>query len=125
MSVERSTGTAAALWEFYSGFGLPAYTVGTVPDSAQLPYITYSLVETEATESSTHYVQVWYRDTSNTALLATVDAIKEAIGQGVILDAGETQVTIRPGSPYVQLMVDEDPANRYAYINLQINCYHV
>ena len=71
--------TAKALYEFYSGFGLPAYTVSTVPDDAQLPYITYSLIETEPLESATHYAQVWYRDTSNAALLAKVDEIKAAL----------------------------------------------
>ena len=31
---------AAALKTFFSGFDLPAYTVDSVPDNAQLPYIT-------------------------------------------------------------------------------------
>ena len=116
--------TARALYEFWSNFGLPAYTVNTVPDEAQLPYITYSLVETEPTESATHYAQVWYRSTSNAALLAKVDEIKEAIGTGVVLQCDGGYVVIRPSTPFVQLGVDEEPANRYAYINLQINCYH-
>lgn len=119
------TDTARALYEFYSGFGLPAYSIGTIPDDVSLPYITYSLVETGALENATHYVQVWYRDTSNEDMLAVVDAIKEAIGQGIVLDAGETQIALRPSLPLVQLIVDQDPENRYAYINLQINCYHV
>ena len=116
--------TARALYEFWSGFGLPAYTVNTVPDDVVVPYITYSLIETEPLEPSTHYAQVWYRDTSNAAMLAKVDEIKLAIGNGVKIDCNGGYVVIRPASPYVQLMADIDPANRYAYINLQINCYH-
>lgn len=117
--------TARALYEFWSGFELPAYTVGTVPDEAQLPYITYSLSETEPLESSTHYAQVWYRDTSNSALLAKVDEIKAALGDGVRIACDGGYVVLRPSNPLVQLMVDANPENRYAYINLQINCYHV
>lgn len=117
--------TAQTLYQFWSSFGLPAYTVGTVPDEQQLPYITYSLVETEPLEPSTHYAQVWYRSTSNNALLAKVDEIKAVIGkEGVMLPCEGGLVSIRPASPFVQLMTDAQPEQRYAYINMQINCYH-
>lgn len=116
--------TAQALYKFWSGFGLPAYTVSTVPDEATLPYITYSLIETEPLEPETHYAQVWYRDTSNAALLGKVDEIKEAIGEGIVLECEGGYVVIRPSSPLVQLMADENPENRYAYFNLQLNCFH-
>lgn len=116
--------TAKALYEFWSGFGLPAYQTDSVPDNAVMPYITYSLVETEPLESASHYAQVWYRDTSNAALLAKVDVIKEIISNGVRIDCNGGCVVIRPSSPLVQFMVDADPANRYAYFNLQLNCYH-
>lgn len=117
--------TAAALYTFYSGFGLPAYAVGSVPETAVLPYITYSLVETDAGEAATHYAQVWYRSTSNAEILQKVDAIKTAIGQGVRLQCDGGCVVIRPQTPLVQMMTELDrPENRSAYINLQINCYH-
>ena len=117
--------TAQALYEFWSGFDLPAFTTMTVPDDAKVPYITYSLVESEPLESATHYAQVFYRATDNAALLNKVDQIKEAIGQGVNLPCTGGLVTIRPASPYVQIMTDAAPENRYAYINLQINSYHL
>lgn len=119
------TNTAQALYEFWSGFGLPAYTVGTVPDDATVPYITYSLTETEPLEAGTHYAQVWYRSTSNIQLLSKVDEIIRAVGNGVKIDCEGGYVSLRPASPYVQLMVDADPENRYAYFNFQINCYHL
>ena len=116
--------TAQALQEFWSGFGLPAATVWTVPDDWEPPYITYSLVESEPTEPVSGYAQVWYRDTGNAAMLAKVDEIKAAIGTGTRLKCDGGYVVLRPSTPYVQLMSDEDPTKRYAYINLQINCYH-
>lgn len=117
--------TARALYEFWSSFGLPAYTIGTVPDSQNLPYITYSLVETEPFESGSCYAQIWYRSTSNVDLIEKVDAVKDAIGTGVLIDCEGGKVALRPAEPFIQLMVDINPEQRYAYINLQINCYHL
>lgn len=118
--------TAQALYEFWSGFGLPAYTIGTVPDEqAGRPYITYSLPETEPLGQASHYAQVWYRDTSNTALLQKVDEIKAALKNGVLIRCEGGAVSLRPESPFAQLNVDIDPVNRYAYLSMQINCYHL
>lgn len=117
--------TAAALYGFWASFGLPAYTVGTVPSNQEFPYITYSLVETEPFESGTHYAQVFFRSTSNTELLTKVDEIKNAIGNGILIDCDGGKIAIRPANPFVQLMVDAVPEIRYAYINMQINCYHL
>lgn len=116
--------TAQALNEFWSGFGLPAYMVNTVPDDAVMPYITYSIAETEPLEASTHYAQVFYRSASNRELFAKVDEIKNAIGNGVRIDCVGGYVVIRPASPFIQITVDADPANRFAYISMQLNCYH-
>lgn len=122
--------TARALQEFWSGFGVPAYTADTVPDEqpdgtpTQPPYITYSLTESESLEAATHYAQVWFRGTGNQWILSKVDEIKAAIGDGVRIDCDGGCVVIRPSTPFVQLMVDAVPENRYAYINMQINCYH-
>lgn len=122
--------TARALNEFWSGFGLWAFTVNTVPDDGpdghplKPPYITYNLPETESLEPATHYAQVWYRDTSNAELLEKVDQIKEAIGTGIRLECDGGYVVLRPSTPYVQIETGDDPTIRYAYINLQINCYH-
>lgn len=117
--------TAGALDKFYNGFDIPAFTINTVPDDVDLPYITYSLVETEPLEPSTHYAQVWYRGTTNEQILRKVDQIKKAIGKMVLLDCDEGYVAIRPANPFVQLNVDETNGVRQAYINMQINCYHL
>lgn len=118
------TNTAEALYAFWHSFDLEAYTTTTIPDDVQTPYITYSLPESESLEPATHYAQVFYRSTSNADLLAKVDAIKEAIGDGIRLKCTGGYVVLRPATPYVQIMNDQNPENRYAYINLQINCYH-
>ena len=119
------TNTAQALYEFWSGFGIPAYTTGTIPEEVVTPYLTYSLVETEPYEPMQHIAQLWFRATDNAALLAMVDEIKAVIGTGIRLYCEGGSVTLRPDSPYVQLMTDENPEIRRAYINMQINCYHL
>ena len=118
------TNTATALYEFWSSFGIPAFTVDTVPVEQELPYITYSLPETPPLEPLTHYAQVWYRTTKNVELMATVDSIKQAFGtdRKVTLRCNGGYVVLR--DPTVQLQTDQNPENRYAYINMQINCYH-
>ena len=35
---------AAAIYQFWSGFGLTAYEENTVPEDAVFPYVTYQLV---------------------------------------------------------------------------------
>ena len=35
---------AAAIYQFWSGFGLTAYEENTVPNDAAFPYVTYQLV---------------------------------------------------------------------------------
>lgn len=35
---------AAALYQFFSGFDMPAYASTAVPEDAVLPYLTYDLI---------------------------------------------------------------------------------
>lgn len=79
---------------------------------------------TEPTEPASHYAQVWYRSTGYAGLLAKVDEIKAAIGTGAWLPCDGGLVVIRPETPLIQIMVDQEPDIRRAYINLQLNCYH-
>ena len=117
--------TEKALKGFFSGFGLPAYTIGTVPDDVELPYITYSAPEPEWHQKATMYAQVWDRTRSNTMIMQKADQITAEIGEGKIVplenDAG--YLVIWPESPLKQLMVDGD--TRSIYLNLSINAYHM
>lgn len=116
--------TAKALYDFLSGFGIPAYTVNTVPDDAQLPYLTYPLQEPEWNRKATFYLTIYYRhQTSNFESLAKADEIVAAIGEGKILPCDGGYIVLWPETPLVQ----ELPPNgdvRGAYVNLSINAYH-
>lgn len=112
---------AAALKTFFSGFDLPAYTEDTIPDDAQLPYITYPASIPEWNQKASMYAQVWYRTTTNTPVVRKADQITAAIGEGLRIALPDGYLVIWPESPLVQILVDED--TRRAYINLSINAY--
>ena len=115
---------AAALKTFFSGFGLPAYTVDSVPEDVQLPYIAYSLSAPEWNQKASMYVQVWDRTKSNAGIISKADQITAAIGSGGKLIAYEGgYLVIWPETPLVQIMTDGD--FRSAYINLSVSNYNI
>lgn len=115
--------TAAALKNFFSQFGLPAYTETTIPDEVELPYISYSLSEPEWNRKASMYAQVWDYGKSNSLILQKADEITAAIGEGKVIDlSGVGYLVIWPETPLIQLMVDGE--YRSAYINLSVNAYH-
>lgn len=118
--------TSIALFEFYSGFGLPAYADGLVPDDAVLPYITFDAVDSGLAQPSLHHVRVWYEGTDNEPPSAKADEIIAAIGDGTRIVCNSGVVVLYPGSPLVQLQTVETETDRdvtYAYINLSAISY--
>ena len=114
---------ATALKTFFSGFGLPAYTADTVPDDAELPYITYSAGQPEWDQKATLYAQVWDRTTSNTGILRIADQITAEIGQGLRIPLEDGYLVIWPETPLIQILVNGDI--RSAYISLSANVYQL
>ena len=92
------TEVAKALASFYGGFRIPAYEEYSVPDDAELPYITYTVPQGDAFQSATHQARVWYATDkgapSNVQVNAKADEILAAIGRGVRLPAGQGYVII-------------------------------
>lgn len=84
-------------------------------------YITYSA---DAGRFNTDFIQaitIFSKSTSYTNLMAIVDAIEDAIGEGGIKVEDEWgYITIYKGSPFYQDKEDEDSAYRAGYVNLQI-----
>ena len=115
--------TAATLKTFFGGFGLPAYTLESVPDEVVLPYITYPLTEPEWDQQNSFYCQVWYPKNRLTDLLAKADEITGAIGIKRQFDQPGGYLVIYPATPLIQILTDE--YSQSAYINLLINAYHL
>jgi len=114
--------TAATLKSFFGGFGLPAYTLQSVPEQVTLPYITYPLVEPEWNDSASGYCQIWYPKNRLGELLAKADQIVAAIGEMKQFEQPGGYLVIYPETPLVQILSDE--YSQSAYINLSIKAYH-
>ena len=114
---------AKAIDTWVKTFGLPAYTVETVPKDVQVPYLVYPLNEPEWNQKASFYVQGWYRSTSNAALAEKAEEIIKEIGTGITLKTDSGYIAIYPESPLVQMMTNGD--YRSFYINLSINSYQM
>lgn len=115
--------TATTLKEFLGGFGIPAYTLDSVPENVDLPYITYPLTEPEWSEQTNFYCQIWYRKNNLGALLAKADQVVEAIGTGIQIPMTGGYLAIYPSTPLMQTMTDDFAQS--VYISLVINAYHM
>ena len=116
----------AALYKFFSSFGIPAYEENTVPtdkDEPELPkfpYLTYSVVTGSLGEECALTVNLWYRSSSWTAINAKAEEIGYTIGRGgkvVRCDGGA--IWIKRGIPFAQSMGDpEDNLIKRKYMNI-------
>lgn len=111
---------AAALYNFYSSFGLTAYEENSVPEDASFPYLTYNVSTGSFGEDNAMYINLWYRSTSWTGINAKTEEISAAIGRGgkiVKCDGGA--IWLKRGSPFAQSMGDpEDDLIKRKYINI-------
>lgn len=116
------TNTARALYRFFSGFGIPAYLRSSIPDNAEPPYITYEIMDIEPLSSSMFHAWVWYRDTSMAAISEKCDEIKNAIGLGVSIPAGNGNIILYPlsGVPFAQIQPDPDETIKAAYLSMTL-----
>ena len=115
--------TAATLKTFFSGFGLPAYTLDSVPETVELPYITYPLVEPEWDQQANGYCQIWYRKNRLSELLAKADQISAAIGTMKKFEMPGGYLVLYPSTPQTQILTDE--YTQSAYLMFTINAYHM
>lgn len=112
---------AAALYQFFSGFGMPAYASTSVPEDAVLPYLTYELI-TSAWEGGEVglTVNLWFYTTSEAVPNAKAQELSEAIGLGgKILRCDGGAIWLKRGSPWCQSLSDETSPNiKRRYINV-------
>ena len=113
---------AAAIYQFWSGFGLTSYEENTVPTDAAFPYITYQLVTDSFDREVAATASLWYRGESWTAINAKTEEISKKIGASgkkIAVDGGG--IWIKRGRPFAQNMGDEsDDLIKRKYINISI-----
>ena len=113
----------AALHNFWSMFGLPAYEENAVPtgkDGATFPYITYQVVTDSFGSEVALTASVWYRGTSWVEANAKTEEISRAISRGgktIPVDGGV--LWLKRGTPFSQSMGDEtDDLIKRKYLNI-------
>lgn len=111
---------ASALYNFWSGFGLPAYEENTVPTDAEFPYITYQVVTDSFGAEIALTASVWYRGTSWLEANSKAEEISRTISRGgktMPVDGGV--LWLKRGTPFSQSMGDEtDDLIKRKYLNI-------
>lgn len=108
-----------AIHAFWSSFGLTAYDENSVPDNAQLPYITYSLSYDSFDNNVPMTASLWSQSTSWTTITNVANAISDYIGEeSTILPTDKGGVRIWRGSPFYQRMGDVENNLKRIYINI-------
>ena len=111
---------AAAIYQFWSGFGLTAYEENTVPTDAAFPYITYQLVTDSFDREIPLSASLWYRSESWTAINAKTEEISQKISRGgKIISCDGGAIWLKRGQPFAQSMGDEsDDLIKRKYLNI-------
>ena len=115
---------AAAIYNFWSSFGLRAFDEDAVPtgdDAPEYPYITYELITDSLGNPVAMTASLWYRGSSWTAPNAKAEEIGAYIGRGgIILSCDGGGIWINRGTPFAQSMRDDnDDLIRRKIINIQ------
>lgn len=119
----------AAIYQWLSGFGIPAYMASSVPDQdgpmwQGFPYITYDLVIGNWGGAEVNMpVNLFDRTESEAKLNAKVRQISEELGiGGVTIPCDGGMLWLKKGSPWAQSMLieGEDEGVKRRYININI-----
>ena len=111
---------AQTINSFWNSFGIPAYDMYTVPNDAQMPYITYEYVEDNFDNTVILSASIWYKSTSWQGVSEKAAEIAEYIGNGKILKTDKGYIYIARGMSFMQRLSDTDDSVRRIYINLQV-----
>jgi len=111
-----------ALNAFWNGFKLKAYDETSVPDGAELPYITYEVSSDDFGGTLAQTASLWYRSSSWSEITAKEQEIADFITRGgrmIKYDQGAMWIT--KGTPWAQRMGDpSDELIRRIVLNIQL-----
>lgn len=116
----------AALYGFFSGFGIPAFADTATPEDAEMPYITYSLAIGDLYDDVTIEANLWYYTESEAEPNAKVREIEKVLGSGgklLTYDGGA--VWIKKGRPWCQSVKDVDNSVKRRYFNFDLSFFEL
>lgn len=109
-----------AIHSFWSSFNLIAYDQNSVPDDAQLPYITYSLSVDTFNNTVLNTINIWYRSTS---WINVTNKAKEIINTitdgGISIPTDNGMIRMNLGNPIYNRMGDENENIKRIRINIE------
>lgn len=111
---------AAAIYNFWNSFDIPAYEENSVPEDAKFPYITYQLVTDSLGNDVQLAASIWYRGSSWVEVNAKAEEISQTIGRcGVFLNCDGGKIWLKRGTPFAQNMGDDtDNLIKRKYLNI-------
>lgn len=108
-----------ALQSFFNSFNLTAYDESSVPENAQLPYITYTAAIDGYDSPVVISCDLWYQSTSWASISQKAEQISNYLGNGgITLPITGGGVWITRGSPFAQRINEESDILRHIYIVL-------
>lgn len=109
------------LYNYFNQF-LPAYIENQVPQDAKYPYITYTVAFENEFKDNLIQCRIWTKSDNTSLLRKYTDMIADNVGNGTLYDCKEGgRVWIKTGSPFMQIVPDEDETIKSVYINLITN----
>lgn len=99
---------AAALYAFFSQFGLQAFPSNSVPDSTVFPYATYELTTSGQLDRVVLTASLWYRGDDWAGINAKAEEIAATVKDFYLLDCYNGGIIIRCGTPFAQSMNDPE-----------------
>lgn len=117
---------AAALQQFFSSFGIPAYASSAVPDDAVFPWLTYDLSTSAWDDGNVSLtVNLWYYTTSEATPNAKAQEISDSIGRGgAIVPCDGGYIRLLRGNPFCQSLHDDsDSMIKRRYMNITARYY--
>ncbi len=111
---------AAAIYKFYSSFGLSAFEENAVPSDVEYPYLTYELITDSLGAEIALSFSIWYRSESWTQANAKEKEISAAIGRGgKILPCDGGAIWLKRALPFAQRTGDDsDEQVKRIYFNV-------
>lgn len=110
-----------AMHSFWSGFGLKAYDVNSVPDEAPRPYLTYEMTTDSFGNEVAITNSLWYESTSWAEISQKAQEIADYIGLGgrwVRYDGGGAWV--KRATPFAQRLPGNTDTIRRIVLNFSI-----
>lgn len=110
-----------ALHKFFNSFGITGHRNTSVPDGAELPYLTHDTPISSFDEDPVSItLHLYFRTDSEAVPDAKAEEIRKAIGPGgKLLRCDGGMIWLKWGSPWCQSLVDDtDPNIKRRYINI-------